>query len=64
VKNYDPIQWWIKKRIDERERLKQARVLAESQKEATSQFDAMYEGKCSFRDEVDTKELNSWMDLP
>jgi len=64
MKAYDPIQWFVIKRIEADKRLKQARVLAESEKQATERFDVFYEGKCSFRDEVDTKELNSFMSLP
>jgi len=63
VKNYDPIQWFVIKRIEADKRLKQARVLAEREKPLNDKLDSFYHGKSSFRDEVDTKELNSYMDL-
>ena len=53
----------IQKAIDNKERLLSARVLAEGEKTVVAQSDALYHGKSSFRDEVDTKELQSYMNL-
>jgi len=63
MRKFEPLQWFMQRRIDERDKQQRARVLAEAQKEATARFNAFYEGKSSFRDEVDTKELNSYMEL-
>jgi len=54
---------FIQQRIDERERLTQARALARQQKPVNDALDAFYHGKASFRDEVDTQELNTYMNL-
>ena len=63
MKKFEPIQWFIVKQIRARERLEKARALAGGEKAVVAQSDALYHGKASFRDEFDTKDLQSYMNL-
>jgi len=59
--NYTPVQ---ERYLEAQKKSRKARALHEQEKQATASYNAMYEGKASLIDEVDTKELNSYMDLP
>jgi len=54
---------YIQKAINAKEHLLHARALAWGEKTAAEQYDAFFRGESSFRDEVDTRELNSFMRL-
>jgi len=61
--NATPIQWFIKKRIDERERLVKARALANGEKGVMAQSDAFYRGKSTDNTlNYDKKEINFYME--
>ncbi len=64
MKKFEPLQQFIQKRIDEAERLKRAKSMANKESQATSQFDAMYGGKSTDQSmNFDRMEINSYMEL-
>jgi len=63
MKKYEHLPLYVQKAIDAKERRDKAKSLAWGEETARAQYDALYKGKSSLKDDADRKELNSYMEL-
>jgi len=63
IKKYEHLPDYVQRAINAKEKLLKARALALGEKTATEQYDELYKGKSSLKDDADRKELNSYVEL-